>query len=175
MIAELYEPLDIECLVKSAVELWVGDADLSERQIQVLDRARRDLEDHDEGRPTRPAVTALVALADLDTVWVARRSDSHTDAEITLWADEDSAYRYLADHVRGCWDNVRDLDDVPQTAPTDDRAAVECYYSAGRPDETGTVYSDAIGRHEPVSRDVENDGDDDGNDPRSTDAGLEDA
>ncbi|WP_431983797.1 hypothetical protein [Streptomyces qinglanensis] len=42
MIAELFEPLDIECLVKTAVELWEGAemTDLSERQQDMLNRAR---------------------------------------------------------------------------------------------------------------------------------------
>ena len=41
MIAELFEPLDIECLVKTAVELSQGEAmtDLSQRQRDMLDRA----------------------------------------------------------------------------------------------------------------------------------------
>ncbi|GAA3087580.1 hypothetical protein GCM10020000_88020 [Streptomyces olivoverticillatus] len=42
MIAELFEPLDVECLVKTAVELWEGADldDLSERQRDMLCRAR---------------------------------------------------------------------------------------------------------------------------------------
>ncbi|WP_030183398.1 hypothetical protein [Streptomyces sp. NRRL S-813] len=41
MIAALFNPLDIECLVKTAVELWqdVDPSDLWEHQQDALERA----------------------------------------------------------------------------------------------------------------------------------------
>ncbi|WP_439681539.1 hypothetical protein [Embleya sp. MST-111070] len=64
MIAELFEPLDIECLVKSAVELWEGAemTDLSERQQDMLDRARTAMLAEHTGRPLPGAlITSLVS------------------------------------------------------------------------------------------------------------------
>src|SRR4051794_3918424 len=108
MIAESLEPLDIECLVRTAVELWGnGFADLSERQKEVLGRASEVVDSEDGGTTDYPQVTALVVLAESNTFWVVRRSDSHTYGEVSFLVDEDSAYALLADYVRGCWDNIR--------------------------------------------------------------------
>jgi hypothetical protein len=66
MIAELFDPLDIECLVKSAVELWEGAemTDLSERQQDTLDRARNAMLAEHAGRPLPgPCITSLVSAA----------------------------------------------------------------------------------------------------------------
>jgi hypothetical protein len=153
MIAESFEPLDIECLVKTAVELWEDPHNLyglSKKQKEVLGRASKISDDEDAGRAAHPAVTALVSRGEENTVWVLRRSDSHTDGEITLWDEEDSAYGFLAEHVRECWDNVRyDFVDVPDVPPADDREAAEYYYGAGRADDSYTIYADTIKRHTP--------------------------
>ncbi len=85
-----------------------------------------------------------------NTVWVLRRSDNHTDGEISLWADDDSAYEALAEHVRDRWDNVRfDFDGVPDVAPPDDREAVAIYYGTGLADESHVIYPDTVGRRSP--------------------------
>ncbi|WP_431921372.1 hypothetical protein [Nonomuraea jabiensis] len=42
MIAQQFSPSEIDCLIKTAVELWeeMDVSDLSERQLEVLDRRR---------------------------------------------------------------------------------------------------------------------------------------
>lgn len=53
MIAEQFEPLDIECLVTTAVELWEGIeiTNLSERQRDTLNRARDVMLAEHAGQP----------------------------------------------------------------------------------------------------------------------------
>lgn len=70
MIAEQFAPLDIECLIKTAVELWeeIDVCDLSERQQEVLGRARDAMyADHAGHAPTAPVVTTLVEASSLVT------------------------------------------------------------------------------------------------------------
>lgn len=70
MIAEQFTPLDIECLVKTAVELWeeIDISDLSEHQQEVLDRARAAMYADRAGQaPTFPVVTTLVEADAPDT------------------------------------------------------------------------------------------------------------
>ena len=150
MIAELFAPLDIECLVNTAVELWETGSprDLSERQQEVLNRARAAVhaEMADRASPY-PPVTALIPKTQENTLWVLRHWDRHDD-QVTFWADEESAYGALAEHVRERWSNVRDIDGVPDAAPAEDREAVRAYYGAGRDDDGYSIYPDTVGRRQ---------------------------
>jgi hypothetical protein len=62
LIAEQFTPLDIECLARTAVELWEGTdtEDLSARQKDVLEQARTALQAEFEGKPPAPQRTVLV-------------------------------------------------------------------------------------------------------------------
>lgn len=154
MIAEQFTPLDIECLVKTAVELWeeIDIRDLSERQQEVLDRARAAMyADHAGQAPTFPGVTTL-AEADARKVWVLRRWDHHHD-EVTLWPEQDAALRELATYARSNWANVADREDVPDQPPANDREAVRLYYGpeGERGDEDYSIYADEVHKGVPPS------------------------
>lgn len=55
LIAEQFAPIEIECLVKTAVDLWLG-AELSTRQRDVLARASAAAEAEHPGPPAATAV-----------------------------------------------------------------------------------------------------------------------
>lgn len=98
--------------------------------------------------PHPPAPTHSVA----GTVWVLRRRGRGVDA-VTLWADEASALACLAQYVRDNWDNARGTEDIPDSPPADDRAALDLYYGAR--DEGGEedywLYAEDVGRLTPAT------------------------
>ncbi|MCX5103446.1 hypothetical protein [Streptomyces sp. NBC_00439] len=151
MIAARFNPLDIECLVKTAVELWeeIDPSDLSEHQQDTLDRARDAmLAEHGGQQPSLPEVVTFISPRPASQAWVLRRSDRHEDV-VTLHVDEDSALAGLAEYVRGVWDNLVGEEDIPDQPPTDDREAVQLYYGPerdGRPDEGYNLYAEKITR-----------------------------
>lgn len=147
MIAEQFASLDIECLIKTAVELWeeIDISDLSQRQQEVLDRARSAVyADHAGQAPTFPVVTTLIEAGSLK-VWVLRRWDRDHD-KVTLWPDENAALMELAAYARPNWVNVTSREDVPDQPPADDREAVRLYYGpkGERGDEDYTIYADEV-------------------------------
>ncbi|MGW2563423.1 hypothetical protein ACWCXB_30210 [Streptomyces sp. NPDC001514] len=129
-VIELYEQMND---LKERTDEWPG-ADTVDILGDWL--ARFDL--------TRP-VTRTQHVA--GSVWVLRRQDRH-EAEVTLWADEDSALACLARHVRSSWDNVLGDDGIPQCPPLNDREVVDLYYGpeAERAGERYSLYADDIGR-----------------------------
>ncbi|WP_147339708.1 hypothetical protein [Actinomadura spongiicola] len=147
MITEQFLPLDIECLIKTAVELWeqIDVGDLSERQQQVLNRARHAMYAEYAGEEPGAPMTTAIPGPSPQRAWVLRRWERHSD-EVTLWADEDSALRALSEHARSSWDSIADRDDVPNQPPTDNRQAVDLYYSPEqeRGEEGYTLYTDEI-------------------------------
>ncbi|MFE3166721.1 hypothetical protein [Streptomyces sp. NPDC059224] len=151
MIAALFNPLDIECLVKTAVELWeeVDPSDLSEHQQDTLNRAREAwLAEHADQQPSFPEAVSLISPRPVGRAWVLRRWDRHEDV-VSLHADEDSALADLATYVRGVWDNLVGEEGIPDQPPTDDREAVRLYYGPerdGRPDEGYDLYAEDIAR-----------------------------
>ncbi|WP_070015259.1 hypothetical protein [Streptomyces nanshensis] len=150
MIAELFDPLEVECLVKTAADLWEdgGQADLSGRQREVLERARTAVLAEHAGRPLPSQAAAALVERTPGRVCVLRRWDRHED-EVTLWRDEDAAMAALAEYVRGVWDNTACDHDVPDEPPDDDHEAVQLYYGPdgdSRPDEGHCVYDETIGR-----------------------------
>jgi hypothetical protein len=149
VIAELFKPLEIECLIRTAVELWEQSdtTDLSEPQQDVLDRARHAMyrEDAGEPLPDTQIVTPLQPSAAQD-VWVLRRWDRHTD-EVTIHTDEDTALAALAEQTRSSWDTIAGLDDNPDEPPHDDREVVDLYYGPdrdARPDQGYSIYKEQI-------------------------------
>ncbi|MFF8932265.1 hypothetical protein ACF1AO_33935 [Streptomyces longwoodensis] len=93
------------------------------------------------------AVPQELALQVTGRAWVLRQWDRHGD-DVTLFADEASAIASLAQHVRGCWDNVAGDEGVPYLPPRDDRKAVDLYYGPDkeRGDEGYTLYADEVFR-----------------------------
>ncbi|MET8983257.1 hypothetical protein ABZX85_47600 [Streptomyces sp. NPDC004539] len=152
MIAACFNPLDIECLVKTAVELWdeTDCGDLSEHQQDTLDRARSAILAEHAGRtPSSPEAVTFISPRPAGHAWVLRRWDRHDDV-VTLHVDEDSALAELAVYVREVWHNLVGKHEVPAQPPTDDRAAVRLYYGPDgddRPDEGYDVYAEGITRH----------------------------
>lgn len=144
-IADLLSDSDLECLVKTAVDLW-NDADrtaLSERQKQVLQRACDAMTAEYAGAGDTPPLAASAA----PTVWVLRRWSRHDDV-VTLHTDENAAFAALAEHVRSSWANLASGADVPPEPPGNARQAVEMYYGPdrdGQPDEGFSIYPDQIG------------------------------
>lgn len=151
MIAARFNPLDIECLVKTAVELWedVDPSDLSEHQQDTLNRARELwLAEHADQEPPHPEVVTFISPRPAGQAWVLRRWGRHEN-KMTLHVDEDSALADLAGYVRGVWDNLVGKEGIPDQPPTDDRAAVQLYYGAertSRPDEGYNLYAEDIAR-----------------------------
>lgn len=151
MIAALFNPLDIECLVKTAVELWeeIDPSDLSEHQQAMLNRARDAiLAEHAGQQPSFPDAVSLISPRSAGRAWVLRRWDRHEDV-VTLHGGEDSALADLATYVRGVWDNLVGEEGVPEQPPTDDREAVRLYYGIERdnqPDEGYNLYAEEITR-----------------------------
>lgn len=80
MIAK-FTPLDIECLIKTAVELWeqIDVSDLSERQQEVLNRARDAIFAEYEGDEPGTPVAITHAGPRPQEAWVLRRWDHHDD------------------------------------------------------------------------------------------------
>lgn len=62
--------------------------------------------------------------------WVLQCWDKNDD-HVKLFAEEDSAFAYLAKGVRGDWDSITGFDGVPPTALADHREAVAIYYGDG--------------------------------------------
>ncbi|WP_037684702.1 hypothetical protein [Streptomyces aureocirculatus] len=151
MIAARFNPLDIECLVKTAVELWedIDPSDLSEHQQDALNRARDLLlAEHTDQESSHPEVVTFISPRPAGQAWVLRRRDRHEDV-VTLHDDEDSALADLATYVRGVWDNLVGKEGVPEQPPTDDREAVRLYYGPerdSRPDEGYSLYAEDIAR-----------------------------
>lgn len=151
MIAARFNPLDIECLVKTAVELWeeVDPSDLSEHQQDTLNLARDAmLAEHADQEPALPEVVSLIRPRSVGQAWVLRRWDRHEN-EMTLHVDKDSALADLAGYVRGVWDRLVGKEGIPDQPPTDDRAAVRLYYGPERnsgPDEGYNLYAEEIKR-----------------------------
>lgn len=147
MIAARFNPLDIECLVKTAVELWedVDPSDLSEHQQDTLNRARDAmLAEHAGQQPSLHEAVTFISPRLVGQAWVLRRWDRHEDV-VTLHADEDSALADLAEYVRGVWDNLVGEESVPDQPPTDDREAVLLYYGPERdnfPDQGYNLYAE---------------------------------
>ncbi|MCC9710969.1 hypothetical protein E4N62_40510 [Streptomyces sp. MNU76] len=76
VIAARFNPLDIECLVKTAVELWeeIDPSDLSEHQQDTLDRARDAmLAEHADQQPSFPEVVTFISPRPAGQAWVLRR------------------------------------------------------------------------------------------------------
>ncbi len=156
MIAALFDPLDIECLVKTAVELWedIDPSDLSEHQQDTLNRARDAmLAERADQHPSMPEVVTFISPRPVGQVWVLHRWDGPLDPDVDdpmkLYADEDSALADLAAHVRGVWDNLVGNEGVPDEPPTDDREAVRLYYGSerdGRPAEGYNLYAEELTR-----------------------------
>ncbi|GAA2628063.1 hypothetical protein GCM10010411_76650 [Actinomadura fulvescens] len=124
----------------------------TERQQELLDRARSAMHaDHAGQAPTSPVVATLVEAGSLE-VWVLRRWDRHHD-EVTLWPDEDAALKQLAAYARSNWANVACREDVPDQPPADDRDAVRLYYGpkGERGDEDYTIYADEVHKSVPPS------------------------
>ncbi|MFG3403770.1 hypothetical protein [Streptomyces sp. NPDC048142] len=151
MIAARFNPLDIECLVKTAVELWedVDPSDLSAHQQDTLNRARElRLAEHAGQEPFHPEVVTFIGPRPAGQAWVLRRWDRHEN-EMTLHVDKNSALAGLAGYVRGVWDNLLSKEGIPDQPPTDDRAAVRLYYGPernSRPDEGYNLYAEDIAR-----------------------------
>ncbi|MEU7318339.1 hypothetical protein [Streptomyces sp. NPDC007083] len=151
MIAAHFNPQDIECLVKTAVELWedIDPSDLSEHQQDTLDRAcDAVLAEHTDQQPSSPEVVTFISPRPAGQAWLLRRWDRHEDV-VTLHVDEDSALADLAEHVRGVWDNLVGEEGVPDQPPTDNRETVRFYYGPdrdGRPDEGYNLYAEDIAR-----------------------------
>ncbi|MFJ5071273.1 hypothetical protein ACIQC7_33130 [Kitasatospora sp. NPDC088556] len=151
MIAAHFNPLDIECLVKTAVELWeeIDPSDLSEHQQDTLNRARDAiLAEHTDQQPSHPEVVTFIRPRLAGQAWVLRRWDRHEN-EMTLHADEDSGLADLAEYIRGVWDNLVGEEGVPDQPPTNDREAVRLYYGSernSRPDEGFNLYAEDIAR-----------------------------
>ncbi|MFD7661265.1 hypothetical protein [Streptomyces sp. NPDC059788] len=150
MIAARFNPQDIECLVKTAVELWeeIDPSDLSEHQQDALDRARDAMiAEHADRQPPSPEVVTFISPRPVGQAWVLQRWDRNTN-ELTLYAYEDSALVALATYVRGVWDNLVGEEGVPDQPPTDDREAVRLYYGERdnqiRPDEGYELYAEDI-------------------------------
>jgi hypothetical protein len=151
VIAARFNPLDIECLVKTAVELWeeIDLSDLSEHQQDTLNRARDAmLAEHADQQPSFPEMVTFISPRPAGQAWVLRRWDRH-EKEMTLHVDEDSALADLADYIRGVWDNLVGEEGVPDQPPTDDRQTVRLYYGPernGRPDEGYNLYAEDIAK-----------------------------
>ena len=152
VIAALFNPLDIECLVKTAVELWeeIDPSDLSEHQQDMLNRARDAmLAEHADRQPSFPEAVSFISPRPVGQAWVLRRRDRHEDV-VTLHVDEASGLVDLAKYVRGVWDNIVGEEGVPAQPPTGDREAVRFYYGperCDRPEEGYTLYAQDIARH----------------------------
>ncbi|MFB7918941.1 hypothetical protein [Streptomyces sp. NPDC056061] len=151
MIAACFNPLDIECLVKTAVELWeeIDPSDLSEHQQDTLDRARDAmLAEHEGQQPSIPEVVTFISPGPAGRAWVLRRWD-RLESKMTLHVDEGSALADLAEYVRGVWDSLIGEEDVPDQPPTDDRETVRLFYGSerhSRPDEGFDLYAEDIAR-----------------------------
>lgn len=151
MIAARFNPLDIECLVKTAVELWedIDPSDLSEHQQDTLNRARDAvLAEHVDQQPSFPEVVTFISPRPAGQAWVLRRWDRHAN-EMTLHADEDSALADLGEYIRRVWESVVGEEGVPDRPPTDDRESVRLYYGPERnrrPDEGYNLYAEDIAK-----------------------------
>ncbi|WP_331733220.1 hypothetical protein OG948_60425 (plasmid) [Embleya sp. NBC_00888] len=149
MIAARFAPLDIECLVTTAVELWedIDPDDLSGHQRDILDRARvAMLAEHAGRQPSFPEVVTFIGPRPAGRAWVLRRHSRHED-EVSLHVDEDCARAELAKYARGVWDNVVGDEGIPDRPPADDRDVVRLYYGPdrdGRPDEGYSLHPEKI-------------------------------
>ncbi|WP_053811053.1 MULTISPECIES: hypothetical protein [Streptomyces] len=153
MLAARFNPLDIECLVKTAVELWedIDHSDLSEHQQDTLNRAREAwLAEHTDQTPSCPDAVTFIHPRPAGQAWVLRRWDRSQD-QVTLHANEDSALSVLAQYVREAWDNLLGEEGVPDRPPADDRETVRLYYGPKRdwrPDEGYNLYAEEITRRD---------------------------
>lgn len=150
MIAEQFEPLDIECLVRTAVELgeWATEADLSGRQQVVLARARAALLADDAGHePLTPQRTVLVDIGQPSKVWILRRWD-RSNEQVTLHESHEAGQAALAIWVRHNWDA---LGDESSTPPQDDEQAIQLYYGPQdeRTDDDFRLYPEEVARRQP--------------------------
>ncbi|MEU7156045.1 hypothetical protein AB0A98_06320 [Streptomyces chrestomyceticus] len=152
MIAARFNPLDIECLVKTAAELWGGidPSDLSEHQQETLDRARDAvLAEHADQQPHIPEVVTFISPRPVGKSWVLRRWDRSQD-QVTLHTDDGSALTALAGYVRGAWDKLVAEEGVADRPPSNDRETVRLYYGPERdcrPDEGYDLYAEDIAKH----------------------------
>ncbi|MEV1179106.1 hypothetical protein, partial [Nonomuraea sp. NPDC049784] len=151
MIAEQFPPIDIECLIKTAVDLWHG-AELSTRQRDVLARADAAMEaDHAGQRPTSPAASAVLESQPADRVWILWHSTGVVaDAGLSAHRSEDAALAELAQHARTSWPGGED--GVPEQPPADDRQAVDLYFGpeGERDGDTYLLREVAIGPRRPT-------------------------
>lgn len=126
MLAEQFTPLDIDCLVRTAVELWVhttdtgGTSDLSNHQQTLLDRAHQAMDaDDTDPVPTPPAMTTLARPRPPQARALARW-DRNPNPETPRPAG-DAAERDLTDNTSPPW---HDSAGGPTAQPpTDDREA----------------------------------------------------
>ncbi|MFF4482951.1 hypothetical protein ACFY1A_38920 [Streptomyces sp. NPDC001520] len=147
MIATRFSPLDIECLVKTAVELWeeIDPSDLPENQQDTLNRARDAmLAEHAGRQPAFPEVVTFISPHPAGQVFLLRYWDASWDPKdgpMDVYADEDSALADLAEYVRGAWRDIEGEQALPEEPPADDREAVRLYYGPGRNRRPGMGYS----------------------------------
>ncbi|MFE7114999.1 hypothetical protein ACFU99_06180 [Streptomyces sp. NPDC057654] len=151
MIAALFNPLDIECLAKTAVELWENPdpSDLSEYQRDNLSRARHAmLAEHADQQPPYPEVVTFISSRPVRQVLVLRRWDRDHD-DVTLHDDKNSALDELAEYIRGVWHKLAGAKGVPDQPPTDNCETVRLYYGPDgdcRQDEGYVIYTEEITR-----------------------------
>ncbi|GAA2628018.1 hypothetical protein GCM10010411_76580 [Actinomadura fulvescens] len=140
MIATLFTPDEIECLVRTAAET-VGTAsaddfpDLSTRQFHLSGRAYQHLEAECEGRSQTSPSTAL-ASGPNRRVWLLWRWSRWDGESVEAYADESAAVADLASEARQNWDVIAGNDGIPDTAPEADDLAIAHYF--GPPGEGDT-------------------------------------
>ena len=120
MIAELFEPLDIECLVRTAVELWETEdpSNLSERQQEILDRARNAVNEEQADRPPPySAVTCLVPQESASDPSLASESAERAEL-ITRQQAEAWAGRSLSDDELERLERAIPLSSIPDAIST---------------------------------------------------------